>query len=90
MIGTKEHYDMLDMFDKMNKYERLDKEDKELWSKGIIYQDGRVNNLYRSFISGYTFAKHLFNDESIEIEDNNVLDEIRDILIEIRNLIKER
>jgi len=43
MIGTKEHYDLLNMFERsIAKHHRKEREDKSLWKKGVIYQDGNV------------------------------------------------
>jgi len=45
MIGTKEHYDLLNMFERsIAKHHRKEREDKSLWKKGVIYQDGNVPN----------------------------------------------
>lgn len=58
MIGTKEHYDLLENFEKfMGKRFRFDKEEKPLWKKGRVYQDGMVNEAYLVFIHGYSLGK---------------------------------
>jgi hypothetical protein len=57
MLNTKEHYDLMAKFEQDFKNERLDKENKELWSKGRIYQDGTVNNLFLAYRLGYSFRK---------------------------------
>lgn len=57
MLKTKEHYDLMAMFEKNFKHRRLDKEPKELWHKGIIYQDGHVNELFEVYRLGYAFGK---------------------------------
>ncbi len=57
MLGTKEHYDVIDFFDRVNTNLRLDKEPKNLWKKGIIYQDGEVNDLFKQFLAGYNYGK---------------------------------
>ena len=57
MVGTKEHYELLENFEKHNSHMRLDRENKELWYKGQVYQDGDVNRLYNAFILGYSFGR---------------------------------
>ena len=57
MLRSKEYYDMMATFEKNFSCERFDKEDKELWSKGIVYQSGEVNKLFRAFELGYSSAK---------------------------------
>ena len=57
MLNTKEHYDLMAQFDREFAHERLDKESKELWSKGRIYQSGRINGLFLAYRSGYAFRK---------------------------------
>ena len=57
MLMTKEHYDLLGQFESEFKHHRLDKEDKALWGKGIIFQDGRVNELFKAYRQGYSLGK---------------------------------
>jgi hypothetical protein len=57
MLKTKEHYDLLYAFERDFIDKRLDKESKDLWEKGIIYQDGNVNNLFKAYRLGYSFGK---------------------------------
>lgn len=57
MLKTKEHQDLIAMFDKEFKTMRLDKEPKDFWSRGIIYQDGNVNNLFLAYRKGYALGK---------------------------------
>lgn len=57
MLNTKEHYELMAQFDKEFKGARLDKETKDLWPKEIIYQDGRVNELFLAYRRGYAFGK---------------------------------
>ena len=59
MIHTKEHYDLMNYFEKEFKQENLNREPKEMWSKGIIYQDGAVNNLFKAYRSGCALGKIL-------------------------------
>lgn len=57
MLLTKEHQDLIAMFDCEFKHRRLDKEDKALWPKGVIYQDGQVNELFLAYRKGYALGK---------------------------------
>ena len=54
---SKEHYDMIAMFDKLFKGRRLDKEPKALWPRGIIYQDGQLNELFQAFSHGVAYGR---------------------------------
>lgn len=56
MLHDKEHYDLMAAFERCHSG-RMDKEDKAMWPKGIIYQDGHVNDLFLSFRHGYAYAK---------------------------------
>ncbi|WP_258129197.1 HNH endonuclease [Achromobacter anxifer] len=55
MLVTKEHYDLLAQFEREHSG-RFDKEAKEFWPRGIIYQDGRMNELFLSYRRGYAYA----------------------------------
>jgi hypothetical protein len=57
MLGTQEHYDLIEQFDRQFKGRRLDKEAKALWRQGHVYQDGHVDALYHAFIRGYVLGK---------------------------------
>lgn len=57
-IKTKEHYDIIDMFERTFSG-RFDKENKELWLKGYVYQDGKINELFLAFRHGVAFGKAL-------------------------------
>lgn len=57
MLTSKEHYDVLAQFEKQFSHKRLDKEPKERWSKGNIYQDGNVNDLFIAFRNGVAYGK---------------------------------
>ena len=54
---NKENYDLMKQFEKDFNPMRFDKEPKNLWEKGIIYQDGNVNNLFRAYRLGYSLGK---------------------------------
>ena len=60
-LKSQEHYDLIANFDRTFKGERLDKEPKDLWPKGVVYQDGRVNALFDAFRKGYALHKALSN-----------------------------
>lgn len=57
MLKTKEHLDLIAQFEKDLKPGRLDKEPKDMWPRGIIYQDGHVNLLFLAYRHGYAFGK---------------------------------
>jgi hypothetical protein len=56
-LHDKEHYDLMVQFEKDCGPQRFDKEPKNLWAKGIIYQDGNVNNLFIAYRLGYSLGK---------------------------------
>ena len=55
-IGTKEHLDMMAMFERIFSDRRLDKEDRALWSRGNVYQNGDVNQLFLAFRQGVAYG----------------------------------
>lgn len=57
MLKTQEHIDLIAMFEKEVRGSRLDKESKDLWARGIIYQDGRLNEMFLLYRKGYAFGK---------------------------------
>lgn len=62
MLGTQEHYDLIDQFEKWYRKcsltrGRLDKEPKEMWCKGRIYEHGDTRAEYQAFIAGYAYGK---------------------------------
>lgn len=57
MLATKEHYDLIEQFEHDIKPGRLDKEAKADWARGIIYQDGTVNQMFLVYRHGYAFGK---------------------------------
>jgi hypothetical protein len=59
MLKTQEHQDLIAMFEREPEYKgrRLDKESKALWPKGIIYQDGHLNDLFLAYRRGYAYGK---------------------------------
>lgn len=60
MLMTKEFYDLMAQFER-TRPGRIDREAKELWSKGLVYQDGRVNEAFQAFQKGYAYGKFAFN-----------------------------
>ena len=55
-IKSKEHIDMIAMFERIFTG-RLDKEPKDIWPKGRIYQDGRMNELFLAFRQGAVYGQ---------------------------------
>ena len=56
---SQDHYDLIAMFDRLFKGRRLDKEPKEIWSKGRIYQNGEINELFLAFRQGVAYGQRL-------------------------------
>lgn len=55
-IHTAEHIEMIKDFEK--KFPgRHDKEPKEMWHKGVIYQNGEMNTLFLAYRMGYAAAR---------------------------------
>lgn len=58
MLNTKEHYEILAQFEKDFKgCGRMEKEAKADWVRGIIYQDGKMNDMFKVYRHGYAFGK---------------------------------
>ena len=57
MLNTKEHYDLMAQFEKDCCPGRKDKEPQSLWARGIIYQEGAVNELFKAYRHGYALGK---------------------------------
>lgn len=62
MLFTTEHYELLAQFEREFKHRRLDKEVKDLWRKGIVYQDGQTNDLFLAYRKGYALGKLIAGD----------------------------
>lgn len=60
-VGDKEYFEMMAQFEKNFPGERYDKEPKESWGKGIVYQDGNVNRLFKAYEMGYAFRAAIAN-----------------------------
>lgn len=60
-LGSTEHDELMAQFEKdvATKFSvRLDKEDKSLWRKGIVYQDGRTNDLFLLYRFGVSYGQY--------------------------------
>lgn len=57
MLQTKEHYDLIAAFERDFKYLALAKEDKSDWGRGIIYQNGTTNEMFKVYRYGYAYGK---------------------------------
>ena len=62
MLKTQEHYDLMAQFEREHKGRRLDYEKKDLWPKGVIYQDGAVNELFLAYRRGYMLGNAMSRD----------------------------
>jgi hypothetical protein len=58
-LNTQEHIDMMAMFERQFTG-RKDKEPKALWARGIIYQDGQLNELFLAYRKGYALARAVY------------------------------
>lgn len=56
-LTSKDHYDLMAAFEREYKGQRFDKEAKELWSKGVVYQDGQTNALFLAYRRGYSYGE---------------------------------
>lgn len=56
-LTSKEHYDLMAQFERDCKPGRTDKEPKEMWARGIVYQDGHVNEFFKIYRMGYAYRK---------------------------------
>jgi len=54
---SKEHYELMENFERNFAEMRLNKEPKELWCKGIIYENGETNKLFLAYRLGYELGK---------------------------------
>lgn len=60
VLGTKEHYDILDNFEREHGHMRLDREPTDQWSHGHVYQSGETNNAYREYLAGYMLGRCVY------------------------------
>lgn len=56
-LRSQEHYELMKSFEQFCKPGRLDKEPKEMWARGIVYQDGNVNAMFLAFRQGYALGQ---------------------------------
>ena len=56
-LNSKEHYELMADFERLCKPGRTDKEPKDMWARGIIYQDGTVNEMFKIYRLGYAHGK---------------------------------
>lgn len=56
-LGSKEHDELMAQFERDCKPGRTDKEPRESWARGIVYQAGEVNNLFKVYRMGYALGK---------------------------------
>lgn len=61
MIKTKEHYDLMAQFEADFKHLPLAREAKDDWSRGILYQNGNTNELFKVYRYGYAYGKAVSN-----------------------------
>ena len=63
MLNTLEHIELMQMFEKEYTGFRNDKEPKDLWPKGIVYQDGKANEIFLAYRRGYAYGKVIGRNE---------------------------
>lgn len=54
-LKNKSHYDLMEQFERL-KPGRVDRENKELWSKGYVYCDGIVDEMFIWFRRGVAYG----------------------------------
>jgi len=60
-LFSKEYYDLMFQFKKaFRSWGRTDKEKKELWVKGYVYEDGKMNELFLAYRKGYALGKSIY------------------------------
>lgn len=59
-LGSQEHEEIMAQFERLHRGRRLDREPKALWTRGIVYQDGSVNDLFLSYRNGYSYARCVY------------------------------
>ena len=66
MLLTKEHYELMAHFEtQVRKVARgrLDREAKQDWQRGIIYEDGNINQMFIMFRTGYMLGKSVRDED---------------------------
>lgn len=90
MLYDKEHYDMMASFERSH-FGRFELEDKSLWQKGIIYQDGRINELFLAFRQGYAYAKTTsYGDGFYDGEEKGFRDGYSEALADVRLKLEKK
>lgn len=56
-LGSLEHEEIMKSFEALKPRGRLDREPKESWARGVIYQDGAVNELFLMYRHGYSAGR---------------------------------
>lgn len=71
MLHTKEFYEIMEYFERYAKknvttgHMGMQREPKEHWEKTWYYSDGRCNEAFKLFFSGYMFAKSVNQQEQL-------------------------
>lgn len=58
-LKSREHYALMEQFERTFKGRRFDREPKESWPRGVVYQDGTVNELFLAYRQGYALRDAL-------------------------------
>ncbi len=69
MLNTQEHIDLIEMFERTHQGGRRDKESKDLWKRGVIYQDAEVNKAFLAYRQGYAYGKAVQRSTQQETTD---------------------
>ena len=56
-LKSQEHHDLMLQFERDCRPGRIDREAKDLWPRGIVYQDGHVNDLFKVYRMGFVYGK---------------------------------
>lgn len=61
-LGSKDHHDAIAMFDKIvatnsQMRVRLDKKPRDMWKKGVVYQDAAANIAFAAFLQGVAWGR---------------------------------
>lgn len=89
MLKSQEHYDLMSAFERTHRG-RMDKEPKEFWSRGRIYQDGKVNELFLAFRQGYAYAKATaYGDGFYDGEKKGFADGYSEALADVRQKLEK-
>lgn len=63
-ITSKEHYELMTNFENNFRGSRFDREEKSMWPIGAVYQDGKVNELFKAYRMGYALHKAMVKLET--------------------------